>query len=40
MDEQLGRGLDYVPRQMCVSFHGVLCVFDKENFYQGSGVAT
>jgi hypothetical protein len=24
----------------CVSFYGVLCVFDKENFNQGAGVAT
>jgi hypothetical protein len=32
MDEQLGRGLDYVSRQMCVSFYDVRCVFDKEKF--------
>jgi hypothetical protein len=39
MDEQLGSGLDYVSRQMCVSFYDVLCVFGGENFDQGAGVA-
>jgi hypothetical protein len=39
IDEQLGRGINYVSKLMCVSFWGILCGFDEGKFQSGGGVS-